>query len=476
MADDEESIRWVLVTTLAEEGHSVDVVDSGQAALERLSDAHYDLAFIDIRMGDLDGLAVLDRVREGGLETPIVIITAQNTMANAIEAMKRGAYDYLTKPFDVDEVRLLAQRVLEMHQQSADLARLKRDTRKRFELGVELIGKTVAMQEIFKTIGRVSQTDATVLIRGESGSGKELIARAIHAHSPRWSGSFIALNCAAVPRDLLESELFGYERGAFTGATEQRAGVFEVASGGTLFLDEIGDMPIELQVKLLRVLQEKELSRVGSREVIQVDLRLIAATNQDLEAAIRERRFREDLFFRLNVVPISVPPLRMRRDDIPDLVSYFLEKINRDMGTRITGISPEALSMLHQYPWPGNVRELENTLVRAAVLAPGPTLMPHDFVLVRRERPDARDGGTSFEDVLRTKLRDYFRRARESVPSGLYEMIIESVERPLIELALEETGGNQVRAAVILGINRNTLRKKITQLKIDPRRYVEDAV
>ncbi|MFI5395084.1 MAG: sigma-54-dependent transcriptional regulator [Candidatus Binatia bacterium] len=469
VADDEESIRWVLQTTLAGEGHAVEQVETGDAALESLTRDRFDLALVDIKMPGLDGLELLSKVREARLTTPIVIITAQNTMVNAIEAMKRGAYDYITKPFDIEEVRLLVQRVLEMRRQATDLTRLEEQTRRRFELGVEIIGKTPAMQEIFKTIGRVAPTDATVLIQGESGTGKELIARAIHSHSPRWSAPFVALNCSAVPRDLLESELFGHERGAFTGATEQRAGMFEVAHGGTLFLDEIADMPLELQAKLLRVVQERELTRIGGREVIKVDCRLIAATNQDLDHGVKQGRFREDLYFRLKVVPILVPPLRQRRGDIPELVNYFISKINREMGTNVTGISPEARSVLNAHAWPGNVRELENTLVRAAVLAPGPTLMPRDLALATHDAGATAYDDLSLEDVVRLKLKEYFRQTRDVELTNLYPLIMERIERPLIELTLERTQGNQLKAAALLGINRNTLHKKITQLKIAPK-------
>ncbi len=475
VADDEDSIRWVLTTALTGEGHSVEQAASGDAALQKLAQDRFDLALVDIKMPGLDGLELLSKMREMGLTTPIVIITAQNTMANAIEAMKRGAYDYVTKPFDVEEVRLLVQRVLDMRRQAIELTRLEKQTRRRFELGVEIIGTTPAMQDIFKTIGRVAPTDATVLIEGESGTGKELIARAIHSHSPRWSAPFVALNCSAVPRDLLESELFGHERGAFTGATEQRAGMFEVAAGGTLFLDEIGDMPLELQAKLLRVVQEKELTRVGGREIIKVDCRLIAATNQDLERAVRQGRFREDLYFRLKVVPIFVPPLRQRRGDIPELVDYFIGKVNREMGTNITGISSEARAMLNTHAWPGNVRELENTLVRAAVLAPGPTLMPRDLALATHDASAAAYDDLSLEEVVRLKLKEYFRQTREVELTNLYPLIMERIERPLIDLVLERTQGNQLKAAAMLGINRNTLHKKITQLKITPKRRSEES-
>ena len=438
--------------------------------MAKLAEQHVDLAFVDLRMPDLDGLSVLTRAREAGATTPIVIVTAQNTMDNAIEAMKRGAYDYVAKPFNIDEVRAVATRALEMARLSTDLHRLERELRGRFEVGVAIVGNSPAMQEIYKTIGRVANTDATVLIQGESGTGKELIARAIHYHSARWSGPFVAINCSAIPRELLESELFGHERGAFTGATEQRAGKFELAQGGTLLLDEIGDMPLELQAKLLRVLQEREVTRLGGREVIKVDCRILAATNQSLERAVKQQRFREDLFFRLNVVPIQVPPLRERRGDIAELVAFFLAKINREMGTSITALSPEARDLLIRHNWPGNVRELENTLVRAAVLAAGPTLMPRDLALAAQEPTSAMYGDMSLEEIVRLKLKEYFRQTGDVEPSDLYALIIERIERPLIELTLERTGGNQLQAAAILGINRNTLRKKIAALKITPRR------
>ncbi|MCX8072079.1 MAG: sigma-54 dependent transcriptional regulator [Candidatus Binatia bacterium] len=471
VADDEESIRWVLQRAIGDLGWEVDVAVDGHEALTKLTDDQYDIALVDIRMPGVDGLSLLSKLRDAGSNTSVIIITAQNTMANAIEAMKRGAYDYVTKPFDLEEVRILLQRLVEMRRQTAELERLERDQRKRFELGVEIVGRTPAMQEIFKTIGRVAPTDATVLIQGESGTGKELIARAIHAHSRRWSRPFVALNCSAVPRDLLESELFGHERGAFTGATEQRPGVFEVAHEGTLFLDEVGDMPLELQAKLLRVVQERELTRVGGREVIKIDVRLIAATNQNLDRAVREGKFREDLYFRLAVVPIHVPPLRQRRADIPELVRYFLEKINRELGTRVAGISDRALAKLLDHSWPGNVRELENTLVRAAVLAPGPLLMPNDLSL--GEAPQAvTDGGEqlTLEAAVRRVAESLLGDNPDVLPRELYMRVLERVERPLIEFALERTGGNQLRAAALLGINRNTLHKKMTQLRIPPRR------
>jgi two-component system nitrogen regulation response regulator GlnG len=470
VADDEESIRWVLLKALEESGYQVVQATCGTEALERLGEG-VDLAFVDLRMPDLDGIEVLSRARQAGSVTPIVIVTAQNTMDNAIEAMKRGAYDYIAKPFNIDEVRAVAARALEMARLSSDMMRLEKQMRGKFELGVSIVGRSPAMQEIYKTIGRVAATDATVLIEGESGTGKELVAKACHYHSKRWSGPFVALNCAAIPRELLESEIFGHERGAFTGATEQRAGKFELAHGGTLFLDEIADMPLDLQAKLLRVLQEREVTRLGGREVIKVDSRVIAATNQRLDRAIQQQRFREDLYFRLKVVTVAIPPLRDRRADIPDLVDFFIDRINTEMGTSITGISAEARDMLMRHNWPGNVRELENTLVRAAVLAAGPTIMPRDLALAAQDSVQLAHADMSLEDVVRIKLREYFRQAGDVQPSQLYSLILERIERPLIELTMERTNGNQLQAAAILGINRNTLRKKIAALGIDARRH-----
>jgi two-component system nitrogen regulation response regulator GlnG len=470
VADDEDSVRFVLVKALESAGHEVLQASGGREALDRLRERPFDLAFIDLRMPDYDGLSVLASARESGLTTPIVIVTAQNTMDNAIEAMKRGAYDYIAKPFNIDEVQAVAQRALEMARLSTDLKRVERELRGRFEVGVAIIGNSPAMQEIYKVIGRIANTDTTVLIQGESGTGKELIAKVIHYHSPRWSGPFLAINCSAIPRELLESELFGHEKGAFTGATEQRPGKFELAQGGTILLDEIADMPLELQAKLLRVLQEREVTRLGGRDTIKVDCRILAATNQSLERAAKQGRFREDLFFRLNVVPVQVPPLRDRRGDIPELLTFFIDKINREMGTSITGISPEARDLLLRHNWPGNVRELENTLIRAAVLAAGSTIMPRDLALAAQAPTPAMYGDMSLEEIVRLKLREYFRQTGDVEPSDLYALILERVERPLIELTLERTGGNQLQAAAILGINRNTLRKKISTLKIAPRR------
>lgn len=469
VADDERSIRWVLQESLTAAGHEVVEATNGAEALHKLREGGFDLAFLDIRMPEMTGLDVVQTAKEEGISTTLVVMTAQTTMGNAIEAMKRGAYDYLTKPFDLDVVGLLVERAIDARKLNSDVRVLKGELRKRFEIGVDIIGSSPAMQAIYKLLGRVARNDATVLIQGESGTGKELIAKAIHFHSPRWEGPFLAINCSAIPRELLESELFGFEKGAFTGAVERRAGKFEQARGGTLLLDEIGDMPLELQAKLLRVLQEKEFTRVGGRDVMQSNVRIVAATNQNLSEAVREQRFREDLFFRLNVVPLLVPPLRERASDIPELIRHFLAKINEDLGTNKTGIAASAERMLLEYPWPGNVRELENSLVRAAVVAPDSTLMPEDFALAPSPEASSPATGGSLPDCVRAEVDEIFQRSGTSDPADVYESLLTAMERPLLETVLQRTGGNQVHAAQILGINRNTLRKKLLYLGLASR-------
>jgi two-component system nitrogen regulation response regulator GlnG len=414
----------------------------------------------------MSGFDLLDKSRAVGGETAIVVITGRSTVANAIESTRRGAYDYLTKPFDLDALRLLSRQAVERQALMKRLGKLRERARSEYEPGAEIVGQSAAMQEIYKLIGRVAGSNATALIQGESGSGKELIARALHAYSERWQGPFVAVNCSAIPGELLESEMFGHERGAFTGATERHIGKFEQAAGGTLFLDEIADMPMPLQSKLLRVLQEREFSRVGGRELIPTDCRIIAATNRIIEREVAAARFREDLFFRLKVVVISVPALRERREDVPLLVDFFLDRINRQHNFDVKGVTTGALAKLAEYHWPGNVRELENVLIRAAALAPNRLLTAEDIAIGDRPREIMSDGSTSLDDVVAAKVRDYMRSLGEATPRDLYAKVLEIVERPLIEAVLERTGGNQLRAAEILGINRNTLRKKITDLDI----------
>jgi two-component system nitrogen regulation response regulator GlnG len=468
ITEDEDSLRRVLQKALGDEGYWVQTVGTGEMARSALINTPFDVALMDIKLPDIDGLNLLKELKENGVDTAVIVMTAQNTMRNAIGAMKNGAFDYITKPFDLDEILLLVKRAIDSRKLSRDFRELKEEVKKRFEPGVNIIGTSSSMQSVYKMIGQVANTQATILILGESGTGKELVAKTIHYNSPRWNQPFVAVNCAAIPRDLLESELFGHEKGSFTGALDRRLGKFELAEGGTLFLDEVGDIPLDLQTKLLRVLQDHEYSRVGGRDMLKADVRILAATNQDLEKAVKEKRFREDLYFRLKVIPIQLPPLRERRSDIALLIGYFIDKINREMGIQISGVSPDAQKLLEDHSWPGNVRELENTLIRAAVLSPGPILFPKDFTLQNRPAAATLEvDQLSLEEIIRHKLVDYFRRMEGVDVDNLYSLVIERVERPLIELTLKKTRGNQIRAAQILGINRNTLRKKITDLRIE---------
>ncbi len=472
VADDDPGIRLVLRHRLEAAGYRVEETADSQSALEALISNRHDVALLDIMMPGIGGLEVLSAAREQSSRTLIIVITAASTMNNAVEAMKRGAHDYLTKPFEnLDLVAAAVARAVEIAAQSADLTRLKDEVNRQL-VGGEIIGRGPAMQEVYKLIGRVVNNDATVLLRGESGTGKELVARAIHFKSPRWRGPFVAVNCSAIPHGLLESELFGHERGAFTGATERRAGKVEQASGGTLFLDEIGDLPVELQPKLLRVLQEREFSRVGGFETLRMQARVIAATNQDLESAVAEKKFREDLYFRLRVIPIDLPSLRERREDIDELTDYFIGKAIREMGANARYISPEARLKLQNYSWPGNVRELENAVLRAALLAPANTVRSDDVELGRgqsRATNSNLDNQASLTDLIARRIAELV-ESNGSEPRDLYQKLLGELEKPLIEIALERAGGNQVHAARILGLNRNTLRKKLTEHRIVPQK------
>jgi two-component system, NtrC family, nitrogen regulation response regulator GlnG len=396
-------------------------------------------------------------------------MTAEASMKNAVEAMKRGAYDYITKPFDLDVIDAIVEKVSRAREMTSQVTHLKEELKERYQPEKTIIGNSPAMREVYKMIGKVAPSDVTVLIQGESGTGKELIARAIHFNSKRLGKPFIALNCAAIPKELLESELFGFEKGAFTGAVERKLGKFEHANGGTIFLDEIGDMPLDLQAKILRVLQEREVSRTGGNQSISVDVRIVAATNQDLEEKVQRKEFREDLFYRLNVVPIHLAPLRERTDDIAPLVDYFLEKSCSEMDIPDKRCSPEALRHLCAYSWPGNVRELENTIKRAVILSSDPLLTLADFagITSRKGSERAQNEELSLEGIVDMKLRGCLANMDKMESGDVYAMVLEQVERPLIRFVLEKTRGNQVKAADILGINRNTLRKKIQDLGIE---------
>ncbi len=471
VADDEESIRWVLSKALKKQGFTVDLAEDGAQARNMARRNHYDMAVLDIKMPGIQGLDLLKQFRIEHPDTLVIIMTAEATMEHAVTAMKNGAYDYLTKPFDLaalDAIILKAEKAAEVTEQ---IDQLKEELQGQFSFGRSIIGNSQPMQEVYKTLGRVAESDVTVLVTGESGTGKELIARAIHINSKRIGKPFIALNCAAIPHELLENELFGHERGAFTGATDRKSGKFEQAEGGTLFLDEIGDMPLDLQAKLLRVLQEKEITRTGGSQTIKVDVRIVAATNQNIADMVKEKKFREDLYYRLNVVPISLPALRKRKDDIPMLVDFFLQRAKQDLGIEVMECSPEATTKLKNYNWPGNVRELENVIKRAALLSPNHVLTPADFPGLNNEGDEkVQSQDESLEALVSRKLENSLAQMNLLEMNNLYEMVLHQVERPLINIVLKKAKGNQVRTAEILGINRNTLRKKINTLEIDVKR------
>jgi len=465
IADDEDSLRWVLEKGLRQAGYDVTSVKDGAAAIRAVEDEPFDLVFLDVRMPGMDGLTALGKMRERRPGACVVVMTAHGTMETAIQAMQRGAYDYLTKPFDIDEVLLLAQRALEAGRLTQEVARLKTGMQEVREFSA-LIGRHPRMQDVYKTIGRIAGSDVTVLLRGESGTGKELVARAIHHYSRRAGRPFVAVSAAAIPGTLLESEMFGHERGAFTDAKDRRLGKFELAHGGTLYLDEIGDMPLDLQAKVLRALQERTIERLGGQESIRVDVRVLAATNRDLEVAMRDGKFREDLYYRLNVVTLNLPPLRERRRDIPLLVEHFLAKHAPELGER--GVAPEALDRLVGYEWPGNVRELENVVQRAMVMATSGVVLPEHLPIGPVSAAASVAVDASLEEIVERKLLECVRGLREHASANLYDLMIALVEKPLLRAVLRETAGNQVRAAQILGINRNTLRKKLTEHGIDP--------
>jgi len=465
IADDEDGLRWVLEKGLRQAGYDVVAVKDGDSALRAFEAEPFDLVFLDVRMPGVDGLTALARLREIRADACVIVMTAHGTMDTAIQAMQRGAYDYLAKPFDLDEVLLLAERAMAARRLTQEVTRLKGGLQEVWEFGA-IIGRHPRMQDVYKTIGRVAGSDVTVLLRGESGTGKELVASAIHNYSRRAGGPFVAVSCAAIPATLLESEMFGHERGAFTDAKERRLGKLELAHGGTLYLDEIGDMPVELQTKLLRALQERTIERLGGQDSIRIDVRVLAATNRDLEALMKDGRFREDLYYRLNVVTVSLPSLRERRRDIPLLVEHLLAKHAAELGER--GVAPEALDRLVGYDWPGNVRELENVIQRAMVMATSGVVLPEHLPIGPVSAAASAVVDAPLEEIVERKLMECVRGLREHASANLYDLMIGLVEKPLLRAVLRETGGNQVRAAQILGINRNTLRKKLVEHGIDP--------
>ncbi|TVR99190.1 MAG: nitrogen regulation protein NR(I) [Rhodospirillales bacterium] len=465
VADDDPGIRTVVTAALERGGFQVRATGNATTLWRWVADGQGDVVITDVLMPDENGLDLIPRIRKIRPELRVVVMSAQSTLLTAVKATERGAFEYLPKPFDLNELLAVVRRALE----PAKIARpAAPDDPLQPEESLPLIGRSPAMQEIYRTLARLMGTDLTVLITGESGTGKELVARALHTYGKRRDGPFVAINMAAIPRELIESELFGHEKGAFTGATHRSTGRFEQAEGGTLFLDEIGDMPPEAQTRLLRVLQEGEYTTVGGRTPIRANVRIIAATHRDLGQLIRQGQFREDLYFRLNVVPIRVPPLRERTSDIPELVRHFLTKAAGE-GLPAKMLDQAAMDRLRSYRWPGNVRELENLVRRLAALY-SEEVIGLDIIeleLADTAPPQAEPEGDGLGHSVERHLKTYFSAHGDGLPApGLFDRVMREVERPLLALTLDATRGNQIRAAEILGLNRNTLRKKIRELGI----------
>ena len=466
IADDDAAIRTVLNQALSRAGYEVRSCGNAATLWRWISQGDGDLVITDVVLPDENAFDLLPRIKKVRPELPILVMSAQNTFMTAIRASERGAYEYLAKPFDLKELIAIVGRAMSEPKRAESAAPRGEET----ESAIPLVGRSPAMQEIYRVLARLIQTDLTVMISGESGTGKELVARALHDYGKRRSGPFVPVNMAAIPRDLIESELFGHEKGAFTGANARSAGRFEQAEGGTLFLDEIGDMPMEAQTRLLRVLQQGEYTTVGGRTAIKTDVRIIAASNKDLRILIQQGLFREDLFFRLNVVPLRLPPLRERAEDIPDLVRHFFTLAERE-GLPRKQLDAAALERLRRYRWPGNIRELENLVRRLSALYPQEVIGAGtiDAEIFQPATEVAADERT--EDSLGTAverhLARYFGNFGDAMPPpGLYHRILREVETPLVSAALAATRGNQIKAAELLGVNRNTLRKKIHDLDI----------
>lgn len=450
IVEDEDKLRRVVQLHLEAMGFEVDNAATAELALPRAATA--DLVLTDLKLPGMDGLDFLKEIHTRNPQAAVILMTAHGSVEAAVRAMKEGAADFLQKPFSLDHLTTLIDKVLNVQSLEAENRRLKDQLDQRYQFD-NLIGRSAGMREIFQTVTRVAPTRATVLLAGESGVGKDMIARALHQHSPRKDAPFVKINCTALPENLMESELFGYEKGAFTGASASKPGKFEQADKGTVFLDEIGDVPANIQVKLLRVLQDRQFERLGSNLTRSVDVRVIAATNVDLRAALEERRFREDLYYRLNVVPINVPPLRDRREDIPFLVLHFIQKLGKDLGSEIKEISPGAMDRLLEHSWPGNVRELENTIERSMVLASGRVLESAD---IRIEKARGTSPAASVTQML---------------PEGV---TLDEWEQMMIRDALQRANGNKSQAARLLGLTRNALRYRLSQMGLDNGKEAEE--
>ena len=465
IADDDTGIRTVLNQALGRAGYSVRSTGNAATLWNWIENGDGDLVITDVVMPDENGLDLIPRIRRLRPDLRVIVMSAQNTLLTAVKAAERGAFEYLPKPFDLSELVAVVKRALD-----APSEKRVNKSQPHEEERLPLIGRSAAMQEVYRSVARLISTDLTVMITGESGTGKELVARALHDYGQRRSGPFVAVNMAAIPRELIESELFGHEKGAFTGAAQRTSGKFEQAASGTLFLDEIGDMPAEAQTRLLRVLQEGEYTVVGGRKSIKADVRIIAATHRDLTELIKMGLFREDLYYRLNVVPVRLPALRQRTEDIPELVQHFLAEAAAD-GLPEKSIEPDAVARMKTYRWPGNVRELENMVKRLAALYAEESLGVDAVEMELATVSSAQQPGVATQenltDAVEKHLNLYFSRyGNDLPPEGLYDRILREIERPLVSLTLNATAGNQLKAARVLGLNRNTLRKKIKDLDI----------
>ncbi len=463
VVDDDEGIRWILDRVLQEEGVEVLLAGSiGEAKIILADKAHSDIniTFLDVYLPDGNGM---DYLAEGNFPMPVVMLTAETTFGHAAEAYRIGAMEYLPKPFDLDEVRQLVQRVRPATEQV-------QSTKPNLEENL-IIGRSQAMQQMFRTLGRVAESDLTVLITGESGTGKEMVARTLHERSRRVDKPFIAINTAAIPAELLESELFGHEKGAFTGADKARTGRFEQADGGTLFLDEIGDMPAALQAKLLRVLEEGKVQRVGGNQSKVLNVRLLAATHQNLLKNIAEGKFREDLYYRLNVIPVQIPSLRDRRDDIPELAHHLLDAAAEELSMTAPILLDDAVELLSRHDWPGNVRELKNVMRRLAVLTPGASITLSDVALALGNVGNSQVDEETLAQAVTRCTRQYLHQLGYAQATNLHAHLLEQVEPPLLLLAMERCNGNQIKVAEMLGLNRNTVRKLLRKYDIDPQYF-----
>lgn len=459
VVDDEESVRYSFERFLDEPDYQVITAKNGTEGISKFSSGIFDLVVLDVRLPDISGFEVLNQIKSNDPKAVVLIITAHGTTEIAIEATKLGAYDYILKPFDIPAMKKVIEEALNCSHLMRTQVIL--ETNGKTEKGDRIIGNSTLMQEVYKMIGRVAGSDVNILLRGESGTGKELVARAIYQHSSRSQRPFLAVNCAAIPETLLESELFGYEKGAFTGANRRRIGKFEQANEGTIFLDEIGDMTLSTQSKILRVLQEGCFEHLGGEQTIQVDVRVVAATNRNLEKAIEEEKFREDLYYRIKVVTITLPPLRLRQRDIPELVNYFLDKHCALLKKDRISISRDALEQMQNYHWPGNIRELENVIRRAIVLCKGNVITEE---LVNEEFQVAEK--LNVRDSEKVAVFPYWKDNISRYEGKLYEKVMSETEQVLLEQVLKATGGNQVQAAKILGISRFTLRDRLKKYNI----------